>query len=394
MKTKLLLPALLISTLAIGQTNNQKVIPNVKYKNVATLSEINDTKHADAYPWLSPDGLNLYYTSGANQGQLMYTHRATRNSPFVAPVVVPISVTGDPISYWLSNDELDVYICAHKLYYAHRTSTSAAFSLPIQIELAQSSDDTYFNSASLNQAQTELYVSAFSIGEGYKGIQQYTRTSPTSFNYVRTLPVPQNYTSHTGQLSKNGLIYFCDIAVEDGTEQVYQYSRATLTDPFTLASLQPVNDINNSALEGEQVSVSADLNCIVFVRAAQPYWDDDEIFIAERHLEEEPIFQPVVAQSIDTIHVVEEENQRVEIPVEIQNNINVFPNPTQNNFTVEVINEENQQLLLFDAIGNQILQQTINCTTTIDVSQLANGTYYIHVNNSLGANTQKLIIRR
>jgi hypothetical protein len=75
------------------------------------------------------------------------------------------------------------------------------------------------------------------------------------------------------------------------------------------------------------------------------------------------------------------------------NNLLVYPNPAQNNFTIEVSSDEKQTLSVYDITGNQVLQQTITETTTINASNLQNGMYFIQLTNRAGTNTQKLIVQ-
>jgi hypothetical protein len=74
------------------------------------------------------------------------------------------------------------------------------------------------------------------------------------------------------------------------------------------------------------------------------------------------------------------------------NQINIYPNPAQNNFTIETTSTEKQTLNIFDVNGNLVLQQTIQNKTAIDVSNLSNGVYYASIINKNSTTTQKLII--
>jgi PKD repeat protein len=76
----------------------------------------------------------------------------------------------------------------------------------------------------------------------------------------------------------------------------------------------------------------------------------------------------------------------------INNQINLYPNPAQNNFTVEVSTNEKQTLHLFDVNGKQVLSQIINSTTSIDVSNLSQGVYNLSVISSDGVVNKRLVI--
>ncbi|MFI5141266.1 MAG: T9SS type A sorting domain-containing protein, partial [Bacteroidia bacterium] len=72
--------------------------------------------------------------------------------------------------------------------------------------------------------------------------------------------------------------------------------------------------------------------------------------------------------------------------------INIYPNPAQNNFTIETNASEKQTLQLFDVNSKLILIQSINNKTTIDVSHLNAGVYNLNITNSQGVLNKKLII--
>jgi hypothetical protein len=71
---------------------------------------------------------------------------------------------------------------------------------------------------------------------------------------------------------------------------------------------------------------------------------------------------------------------------------NLYPNPTQNKFTVEVSTNQKQNITVYDVNGKQVLTQTINGTTTIDASNLAQGVYNISITNSQGVTNKRLLI--
>ena len=81
---------------------------SVVYDTLRPLDELNDNLAADAYPWLSPDALRLYFTyGGGSSNQIMQTERITTSNYFSGPV--PVTLPVSILSIWLSNDELDFY---------------------------------------------------------------------------------------------------------------------------------------------------------------------------------------------------------------------------------------------------------------------------------------------
>ena len=74
-------------------------------------------------------------------------------------------------------------------------------------------------------------------------------------------------------------------------------------------------------------------------------------------------------------------------------NIKVYPNPAQNNLTVEVADNEKQQLQVVDISGKTILFQIISGITNIDTSQLENGMYFVQLKNNEGISIKKIIVQ-
>jgi hypothetical protein len=73
--------------------------------------------------------------------------------------------------------------------------------------------------------------------------------------------------------------------------------------------------------------------------------------------------------------------------------VKIYPNPAQNNFTIETNSTEKQTLQLLDVIGKQVLLQTISGTANIDVSRLTKGVYFYSViQNQQNVQNGKLIV--
>jgi|GEM_PF-3124465 hypothetical protein len=75
------------------------------------------------------------------------------------------------------------------------------------------------------------------------------------------------------------------------------------------------------------------------------------------------------------------------------NAINIYPNPAQNNFTIETSSNEKQTVSVFDITGKLVLSQTINGKTNIDISNFTNGVYFIQVQTNTNVITKKIIVQ-
>jgi len=80
----------------------------------------------------------------------------------------------------------------------------------------------------------------------------------------------------------------------------------------------------------------------------------------------------------------------------INNNeqLNIYPNPTQSNFTIETTYTDKQTLQLVDVNGKLVLTQTINGKTNVDASNLTEGVYNLSLINANGVVNKRLVIVR
>lgn len=73
-------------------------------------------------------------------------------------------------------------------------------------------------------------------------------------------------------------------------------------------------------------------------------------------------------------------------------NLSIYPNPTNSNFTIKSSNNEKQLLQIVDITGNVVLSQNLIGDSVIDASSLANGVYTVLVSNNQFSSTNKLVI--
>jgi hypothetical protein len=76
-----------------------------------------------------------------------------------------------------------------------------------------------------------------------------------------------------------------------------------------------------------------------------------------------------------------------------QNSFGMYPNPAADNITIE--SNIGSAIVIFDAIGNQVFAaNATNTKTEIELSNLANGIYFVKVISNNNEATQKLIISK
>lgn len=79
------------------------------------------------------------------------------------------------------------------------------------------------------------------------------------------------------------------------------------------------------------------------------------------------------------------------------NEFNIFPNPTENNLKVEKLTASDQAIIIFDALGKEVLSSKVTTgTEQLKLSALKSGIYFVRVLNANGmlSDPKKLIVRK
>ncbi|WP_324672079.1 T9SS type A sorting domain-containing protein [Hymenobacter sp. GOD-10R] len=342
------------------------------YTGVRALTEINDANDADAYPWLSPSGLRLYYITGTDS-KLMFTQRTSITGSFCAPITVPLALPYAPSSCWLSANELDIYFTANNcLYFAQRPSLTASFGAPAMVSLTGLLT-SFIAAPSLTTTKDRLFLFAAAIG-----IVEFARTSATSFNYVRTLPVPAGYQPFPGQLSKDDLTYFLGASHGTAQRSLYQITRPTTTDAFNASSFQQVQGLSDVTLYNGQPSMSANMECMAFTGTSFNSWSSNELYLATR--------------STATI---------LSAAKGAQLNVAIYPNPAADYIKLKYAYSAAHPgtLAIMATTGATVLTQPLNDASgqlTLNTQGLRNGVYLYRIsqldNDKLAVSTGKFVV--
>jgi OOP family OmpA-OmpF porin len=62
----------------------------------------------------------------------------------------------------------------------------------------------------------------------------------------------------------------------------------------------------------------------------------------------------------------------------------IFPNPVTDNLTINIYNNEQSEIILYDMSSRKLLQQTFKNSTTINLEQFARGIYFYEVRSKYG----------
>ncbi|MDB5227868.1 MAG: serine/threonine kinase family protein [Bacteroidota bacterium] len=343
------------------------------YQDVRALNEINNSNHADAFPWISPDGLRLYYCSGGNSNQLVVSSRINSDSAFSTPVILslfpaPIA-QNQGVSYFLSNNELEVYMFLGDLWYAHRNTLQSTFSNPVKIKLSHPFSQIALNSLSLNNELNKLYLSAYDINlQQYVGLLEFNKIAADSFAYTRILPNPPGYIILGGQFSKDERSFIFSARHIDWRTSIYQLTRTNISDSFDLNTFHEIQGVNDTILANTQPTVADNLEWIIFVRSQDGAWTSNDLYIAKK------------------LHVTHVINKKI-------SDISIYPNPSTNIFHLTGIEQKILNLTVYNLQGQKIFQNSnFSNKDEVNLSDQPKGIYFMKIEENSNSTTEKIIV--
>ncbi len=332
---------------------------------------------AEAYPFLSADGLRLYFTSdreGPGTGNLFISTRKTIYDPFDNPKILDAKLMQGYYAGTFTGDELTVYM--HKdgnIYVARRNSLSAPFSEP---EMVKGISDNDVFAPAISPDGKELIV----VANNNPDITlTYRKIRYNEFEKSDILPIPaaeegeEKSEPGPGQFSKDGLSYYFSLE-NNGKTTIWRYSRPKAGDRFV--DLEKMSIKVNGLPVNTQPAVNGDGSILIYVSSPSHTWEDDDLVLVN-DLEKQ------TAAPEQFTSVQKNENN----PVTVKSKLAFFqtktyPNPFQGSITFEM-NElpgENITFFLYDLSGRIIKQQPVNgIRTTISLDNISPATYVYQV---------------
>lgn len=348
--------------------NQEPKVANLsKLENGRILDELNDVDGTDAYPFLSKNGLRLYWTQSDGGDHLVVASRSNTNEDFSSPQ--RLEITGDEgpkMSCWLSADELTIYYVSYedgrKLMKASRSKVDAAFASPQEMKIVRNAEYVgFFSAPSLTQDENQLFL--YSSTDEQR-ILQFERNGADEFVEVGVLDLEGRGEAEPGQLSNDGLSFNMTI---EGQSELLIFQRTNIDQPF---EQKEVIDLGG---DFHQITYNDELMVLGF--SPDNNWGTNDLYIAQHplHQEEE------VVEEIEEPVVNKEE---VSLPNQFVATLEIFPNPAESyaNLQFELPeSSKNVQIDILDLQGklirteqvNQIGQQNIQ----LDVQDLPSGTY-------------------
>lgn len=165
----------------------------------------------EAYPFLSEDGLHLYYTNNQTKDWLFYSHRTHLGAVWSVPVPVKIDYFSNSIrSCYVDPESGQMYFNAEdgKTYLAEPYEQSKTiFHAPVELKFRDRSgaalnDNKPFSCISMSPGGREMVAY---LGGGNKSMGRFVRTGENEFSLYEELSVTKD---EIGSLSRDGLIYY------------------------------------------------------------------------------------------------------------------------------------------------------------------------------------------
>ncbi len=293
-----------------------KYTPTVmNFDTIRELSEINEYGVADTYPWISDDGLRIYF----QKNNLIYNaHRNSDNEFFSNIEYLTINfLNEDNIAPWLSQDQLELFFTKRNpselgcyLYKATRNSIDENFDNLTQINLLGWTDvknKIYFIARpSFTPDKNQMF-----IYHSYQNnnILILNKTAENEYTLADSLQIPENYSLTPGYLSYNGLRYYLSLYPPNESEaRLYFFERDSINEKFSRLYYINNNIINASGESTLHTYITNNQNYCVYLRSPNS-WNDDDIFIAQ--------------------------NNAVDTKKMLKNNFNLYPNPAEDYIFLE-----------------------------------------------------------
>jgi hypothetical protein len=355
-----------------SSTESRDQIPDCRETNT-----INKAGIADAYPYLTGDGLRLYFTSNreGGHGRIFISTRQSIKDPFEEPKALSPNLPDGYYAGTLTADELTLCLVkTGSMYISTRSNLNSPFGTPVKITGAY---DTYHYGPSISPDGKEIIVME-KTNNNYL-IRIYRRLSAYQVVPAGDLPVPEG-TPGPGQFSKDGLYYFFSIEKnEDEKEYLWKYIRPTIDDGF--ADLQELPVKMESLKNNLQPSVNADGSIVVFVTSPNNRWESDDIVLinnTSRDVNAPEKYASVESNNNNTMKVMNKITAA---------DLKVYPNPFSANVIIELstLPESGAVINVFDLSGKKLKQEKITqLRTTLNLGHFIAGMYIYHVVNSDG----------
>ncbi len=377
--------------------------PQPKDAAMQYLQEINQGGSAEAYPWMSEDGLRIYFT---HDNVIEQWDRKSLSSKFENKKVI-VDDGSSIVGQWLNPTETEIWYTSGSggaLYHGTRKNIKSGFENFEEIKLV-TEEENYFgfiSGPSLTPDETELYI--FYSGDGGDRIDIFNKEG-NQYVFSGSVAAPEGDIS-PGHLTADGLSLYISIQ-NNGIEHLYVADREKIGDEFeNFGELFPdeeISMIQPYAIMGGSM--------IVFTGSYADSWGNNDLYIWSGDIVEplvvEEITEPEMIESVPVIEIIqpiaeipaidepvteeeviepEVEVATKEIPVaeEIISSVLVYPNPAVTSARF-VTSEEmiSGQIAIYDLSGNLIFERNNISSNefSVDLASVSAGMYIYSISD-------------
>lgn len=344
-------------------------LASIQFDDVRPLSEVNIDNVAEAYPWISADGLRLYFTQNIEGGedQLYWVSRKDIRDKFGDKQKVAFDgeekegLANSRFSAWLTNDELDIYFISRadgELYHASRNNMNMPFANVRQVEL--NGNVSGFKSApSLTADGNHLYMYN---SDGTRKILIFKNDGNDIFSLVDEI-VP-TFEIGPSQLAKDEKKFLLGLG-SSWTHDCSLYFMGKEDENTAFDKITYIQSRKNDSmlLRISQPTLTQNEKIMVFVGGDSDTWEDNQLYIATSFSK----LSSVVADALDS------KNFFVSEP---------SPNPAKDITVIEYLlpqkEAENSYISLCNSLGQELKRFPINMeqkTMQMNVAGFAEGVY-------------------
>lgn len=337
---------------------------------------VNKPGVADAYPFLSGDGLRLYFTSNreGGHGRFFISTRKNIIEPFGEPIVLSKYLTDGYYAGSLTADELTLcMVKSGKIFLSYREDLQTEFGVPMEIKGIPAK---YHFGPAISPDGKEIIVMSGSGSNETVRIYKKIAEGVTDGRFIDAgeLAIPGASDPGPGQFSKDGLSYYFSFENANKEVAIWRYARRSVTDKFIDLEELPVKI--NALQRNFQPTVNADASIIVHTTSQNDLWEEDDIVLVkdpDKALSSPEQFTSIVKNNDNSLTV----KSKVTAP-----QIRTFPNPFQSDIILEMtqVPDDGTVFILYDLGGRMIKQQRIvNMKTNIQLGNLPSATYIYQV---------------
>jgi hypothetical protein len=232
---------------------------------------LNMENQADAYSWLSKDGLRLYFTRDNSSDEIWKAERKSISDEFINPKSISIDgVLGDDIfSCWLTEDEKTVFFVTHEnngvfsttLYRACYNEQSKSFKNPLKINLTGAeisvATSIFISGPSLTADLSQLFV-YYNGDHSNERIASFTSQDGINYEFKSFLNNADNCCP--GSLADNGLSFYLTLRNEDNL--LVKLTRTDLNSEFGNPTYFIIDSSINTDKNYYQPCVNSELGII------------------------------------------------------------------------------------------------------------------------------------